>query len=102
MFTSQMQQMNYSFMRRINATPAMSLTVFVDFTPLPTASELMNQLDPPPFPIKANICPVYFSMSHCCSPSNHLLSKKHRLDMWNNPFKTQTSLRAAVNKEADG
>lgn len=47
-FASQTQQTNYSFMRRINATPATSLTVFVDFTPLPTASEPMNQLDSPP------------------------------------------------------
>lgn len=48
MFASQTQQMNYSFMRHINATPATSVTVFVDFTPLPTASEPMIQLDPPP------------------------------------------------------
>lgn len=47
MFASQTQQMNYSFMRHINATPATSVTVFVDFTPLPTASEPMIQLDPP-------------------------------------------------------
>lgn len=70
--------MNYSFMRRIDATPATSLTFFVDFTLLPTASEPMNRLDFPPRPPQSKQIFVQFisawvTVAHrrtICSPKN--------------------------------
>lgn len=62
---------------------------------LPSASEIMNQLE---FPRNESThLSSHFSTSHCCSPSNHLLSKKHHVVI----FKKRTSLRASVNTDAD-
>lgn len=74
-FAWQTQQMNYSFMRRVKATPATSVTVFVDFTPLPTASEPMNQLDFPPQSkqIFVQFISAWVTVAHrrtICSPKN--------------------------------
>lgn len=74
-------------------------TIFGDFTFLPSASGIMNQLEFPPNQSKH--LSSNFIMSHCCSASNHLLSKKHQLLISNSTFKNQTSLRAAVNIDAD-
>lgn len=73
--------------------------VFVDFTSLLSASEIVNQLEFSPNQSKH--LSSNFSTSHCCSASNHLLSKKHQLVLSNSTFKKQTSLWASVNIDAD-